>query len=225
MTRRAPTVDLSRLDEATRDLDPPFAAIDLDALEATPTRMAARSGGHPIRLASKSIRCRSLIATVGQRPGFAGVMAYSLARSDLAGAEQASKTSWWPIRAWTARLGTSCRRSRCWRPRSRDRRQHRPPRRDRLARAATDVELRLCLDIDCSLQLGPAHLGVRRSPLHTPAQALPVAAAIARRPGMRLVGLMFYDAQIAGLPDSSPLIRKVKVEVRRRPPKQARCCG
>ena len=39
---------------------------------------------------------------------------------------------------------------------------------------------------------------------------MPVAAAIDARSGMRLVGLMFYDAQIAGLPDSSPVIRKVK---------------
>jgi D-serine deaminase-like pyridoxal phosphate-dependent protein len=77
-------------------------------------------------------------------------------------------------------------------------------------RTPGDVELRLALDIDCSLHVGGAHLGVRRSPLHSSDQVLPVADAIAERPGVRLVGLMFYDAQIAGLPDRSPVIRTVK---------------
>ena len=81
VTRRPPAVDLSRLDEATKDLDPPFAAVDLDALNANADGMVARSSRHPIRLASKSIRCRSLLHTTGQRPGFAGVMAYSLAEA------------------------------------------------------------------------------------------------------------------------------------------------
>ena len=59
-------------------------------------------------------------------------------------------------------------------------------------------------------KVGPVHLGVRRSPVHTARQAGRLAAAIERRPGFDLVGVMFYDAQIAGLPDSSPAVRFVK---------------
>ena len=74
--------------------------------------------------------------------------------------------------------------------------------------------MRLCLDVDASLRvkIGPlaAHLGVRRSPVHTAADAGALAAAIAARPGVDVVGVMFYEAQVAGLPDSSAAVRAVK---------------
>jgi D-serine deaminase-like pyridoxal phosphate-dependent protein len=50
---------------------------------------------------------------------------------------------------------------------------------------------------------------VRRSPLRTAAQAVAVARA-ARDEGLALVGLMFYDAQVAGLPDTSLAVRLLK---------------
>jgi D-serine deaminase-like pyridoxal phosphate-dependent protein len=61
-------------------------------------------------------------------------------------------------------------------------------------------EIRVCLELDASWNapvLG--HLGVRRSPVHEPADAGALAAYIARRPGFRLVGMMSYEAQIAGV--------------------------
>ncbi|MGZ8770512.1 MAG: amino acid deaminase/aldolase, partial [Aeromicrobium sp.] len=70
--------------------------------------------------------------------------------------------------------------------------------------------IRVCLDVDSSLKIGPVHLGVRRSPVHSAKEAGKLAAAIAKRHGFDLVGVMFYDAQIAGLPDSSRAVRLVK---------------
>jgi len=70
-------------------------------------------------------------------------------------------------------------------------------------------DLRVAVDVDASLRLGPAHLGVRRSPLRQPEDV----EAVVRRAlehGLEVVGLMFYDAQIAGLPDTSPAVRAVK---------------
>ena len=66
------------------------------------------------------------------------------------------------------------------------------------------MELRLCMDIDASWWPlgGKLKLGVKRSPVRTPAQALALAREIDRRRGMRLVGIMAYEAQIAGLGDS-----------------------
>ncbi|MGZ8758764.1 MAG: alanine racemase, partial [Aeromicrobium sp.] len=75
---------------------------------------------------------------------------------------------------------------------------------------ANHAPIRVCLDVDSSLKIGPVHLGVRRSPVHSAKEAGKLAAAIAKRHGFDLVGVMFYDAQIAGLPDSSRAVRLVK---------------
>jgi D-serine deaminase-like pyridoxal phosphate-dependent protein len=68
---------------------------------------------------------------------------------------------------------------------------------------------RVCLDVDASLRFGRLHLGVRRSPLRTPHDAATLARTAAAQ-GLQVVGVMFYEAQIAGLPDSSPAVRLVK---------------
>ena len=67
-----------RLERATADLDPPFALVDLDALWANAADLRARAGTRPIRLASKSLRCRSLQERVLARDGFAGTLAFTL---------------------------------------------------------------------------------------------------------------------------------------------------
>ena len=64
--------------------------------------------------------------------------------------------------------------------------------------------LRVAIDVDCSVRIGPAHLGVRRSPVHEPGEVASLARAITRRDGFRLVGLMMYEAQIAGQTDDVP---------------------
>ncbi len=69
---------LARLERATADLDPPFAVADLDALWANAADMERRAAPKPIRLASKSVRCRALQERVLARPGFAGTLAYTL---------------------------------------------------------------------------------------------------------------------------------------------------
>jgi D-serine deaminase-like pyridoxal phosphate-dependent protein len=69
-------------------------------------------------------------------------------------------------------------------------------------------DIRVCLELDVSwrpLAGQPViHIGTRRSPLYTPQQAAGFAGAVARRPGFRLVGVMGYEGQIAGLPDAPP---------------------
>ncbi len=48
------------------------------------------------------------------------------------------------------------------------------------------------------------HIGARRSPLHTPDQAVAFARTVLARPGFALAGAMSYEAQIAGLGDAPP---------------------
>ncbi|GAA3307751.1 hypothetical protein GCM10020295_67600 [Streptomyces cinereospinus] len=79
MTARA--TDRAGYDRATAHLDAPLAIVDLDAFDANADDMARRAGGKPIRVASKSVRCRALLERVLARDGFAGVMAFTLAES------------------------------------------------------------------------------------------------------------------------------------------------
>jgi D-serine deaminase-like pyridoxal phosphate-dependent protein len=67
------------------------------------------------------------------------------------------------------------------------------------------VQLLLCIDLDMSMSMPGLHFGVRRSPITTPAQAVALAQAIAQHPKeLKLVGLMGYEGQIAGLQDALP---------------------
>ncbi len=64
--------------------------------------------------------------------------------------------------------------------------------------------MRVCLELDAGLWLlgGRVRIGAKRSPVHTAAQASALARAIVAREGVELVGMMAYEAQIAGLGDA-----------------------
>jgi D-serine deaminase-like pyridoxal phosphate-dependent protein len=75
------------------------------------------------------------------------------------------------------------------------------------ASASADVgPVRVCIDLDAGWWTlgGRIRVGVKRSPVHTPDQAAALARAIVDRDGLRLVGIMAYEAQIAGLGDTPP---------------------
>src|SRR6266516_4205899 len=67
-----------RYDRATAELEPPFALLDLAAFDRNADALVGRAQGKPIRLASKSVRCRELIRRALARPGWHGVMAFTL---------------------------------------------------------------------------------------------------------------------------------------------------
>jgi D-serine deaminase-like pyridoxal phosphate-dependent protein len=77
---------------------------------------------------------------------------------------------------------------------------------DAVAPSRTRPTVRVCLDLDASWRPfgGRAHIGVRRSPVHSAEAVGALAAQVAARPGFALVGLMSYEAQIAGLGDAPP---------------------
>jgi D-serine deaminase-like pyridoxal phosphate-dependent protein len=203
-------VDLDRLLRATATLDTPFAVVDAPALWRNADDLVRRAGGVKIRLASKSVRVRSIIGQTLRREGFAGVMSYSLAESNwlvdnglddvLLAYPTTSRPALADLVADERRLAAITIMVD-----STETLDHI----DSLL-GADHPSIRVCLDVDASLKLGPIHLGVRRSPVHSVRQAKRLAAAIEQRRGFELVGVMFYDAQIAGLPDSSPAVRLVK---------------
>ena len=52
---------MQALAAATAHLSPPFAVVDLDAFDHNAAELVRRAGGKPIRVASKSVRCRAMI--------------------------------------------------------------------------------------------------------------------------------------------------------------------
>ncbi|MCU1643620.1 MAG: hypothetical protein JWN03_3895 [Nocardia sp.] len=210
MTETSP---ISGLHVATAELDPPLAALDLAALRANAVDLVRRARGVPVRVASKSVRCRAVLQEVlgsdlTRSGGFAGIMGYSLAEALwLAGLGARDILLGYPTtdRGSLAKLAAD------------------PVLLDSITLMIDDVDQldlirtavgekvapRVCIDVDASLRIGPLHLGVRRSPIRTPEQAGRLAAT-ARRRGFTVVGVMTYEAQIAGLPDTNPAVRLVK---------------
>ena len=211
---RTPETVRARYDRATADLDPPLALVDLGAFDrnaADMTRRAALNGtgGHPVRVATKSLRCRFLIERALAAPGYQGVMCYSLAEAlwlHAAGTSDDLLVAYPTADRGALRALAADGEARRHVTIMTDSQAHL----DVVDRALGDghPEIRVCLDLDVSwrpLARRPAlHIGTRRSPLHTPEQAADFARAITRRPGFRLVGVMGYEGQIAGLGDAPP---------------------
>ncbi|MGX2998185.1 amino acid deaminase/aldolase [Streptomyces sp. JNUCC 64] len=201
MTERA--VERARYDRATAALDAPLAIVDLDAFDANAADLTRRAGGTPVRVATKSVRCRALLERVLAREGFAGVLSFTLAESvwlarhgfpDVLLAYPSSD------RAALAELTADPRLAAAVTVTVDD------PAQLRLIDAARGgpAEVRVCLELDTSLWLGGGRvrIGARRSPLHSPAALAAAARAVVRTPGFRLVGVMAYEAHIAGVGDA-----------------------
>lgn len=218
------TTSLHPLHAATAELDPPLAALDLTALDRNAADLVRRANGTAIRVASKSVRCRAVLERVlgdelTARGGFAGIMAYSLREAIwLARLGARDVLLGYPVldRAGLAELAAAPNLLAAITLMIDDVAQL------ELTRAALGTDLvhpRVCLDVDAALRIGPLHLGARRSPVRSPEQAGELAAEALRR-GFDVVGVMTYESQIAGLPDSNPAVRVVKrlsaIEIGRR---------
>ncbi|MFS7877215.1 amino acid deaminase/aldolase [Streptomyces asiaticus] len=201
----AAAADRARYDRATAHLEAPVAIVDLGAFDDNARDLVRRAGGKPIRVASKSVRCRALLERVLARDGFAGIMSFTL-----------------PESLWLAREGFD---DVLLAYPSADRDGFATLTGDpKLAEAVTvmvdDVsqldlidsvragteEVRVCLELDTSLRMlgGRVRVGALRSPLRAPEQLAALARAIADRPGFRLVGLMAYEGHVAGVGDAVP---------------------
>jgi D-serine deaminase-like pyridoxal phosphate-dependent protein len=80
---------------------------------------------------------------------------------------------------------------------------------DHLERIAKDVDGKffLCIDIDMSSRFGNFHFGVKRSPLKNEEEVLKLASKISHSSRLQLLGVMGYEAQIAGVGDKLPTQR------------------
>ncbi|WP_031486711.1 amino acid deaminase/aldolase [Streptomyces bicolor] len=202
MTARA--ADRARYDRATAHLDAPLAIVDLDAFDANAEDLVRRAGGKPIRVASKSVRCRALLERVLAKDGFAGIMSFTLAESlwlARSGFDDVLLAYPSADRAGFAELTGDPKLASAVTVMIDD------PAQLRFIDDARDggrEVVRVCLELDTSLRMfgGRVRVGARRSPLHSPAQVADMARAAARRPGFEVVGIMAYEGHIAGVGDA-----------------------
>lgn len=184
----------------------PTALVDLDALDANLALLTQALGnGQTLRIATKSVRVPALLRHLLDRGGakVRGLMTYSahetawlaeqgfedlllgypISRADEAAAvaRAAARTDVWVTVDDVAQA--------------------------RLLSAAAQgagITLRLCLDVDVSWRPmnGAAHLGVRRSPIRGPDDAVRLVRAVRELPGLTIDAVLAYEAQVAGLRDA-----------------------
>ena len=187
-----PLPDFSRLGRATAELEPPFAVVDLDAFDANAAELLRLAAGKPLRLASKSVRCRTLVDRA-LAAGFRGVLAFTLPEAlwlDEHGVDDVVVA--YPTTDAAALAAAAGRPVTLMA--------------DCVAHLdAAPPGARVCLDVDAGWRPlgGRVRIGARRSPVRTPAAAVALArAALAR--GLVVDGIMAYEAQIAGVGDAPP---------------------
>jgi D-serine deaminase-like pyridoxal phosphate-dependent protein len=193
------------LAQATQHLEPPYAVIDLEALESNARAMAKRAGGTPIRLASKSVRCRAIQRHVLAMAGYRGVLAFTL-----------PEALWLADEVEDVLVGYPTARRAALHTLAHDEDKARrvtvmvdsPEHLEFVAAAVGEgaAPLRVCLDLHASLHLlrDRVHVGPRGSPVRSADDARALVKAVEAYPGLRLVGLMAYEGQIAGVGDNAP---------------------
>jgi D-serine deaminase-like pyridoxal phosphate-dependent protein len=198
-----------RFETVFSEVQPPFAFVDLDAVWANAAEMLRRSRGKPIRIASKSVRSRPVIERLlDLDPGFQGILCFTLPEAiwlwdqgfrDLVVAYPTTD------RACLTRLARITSEDPDEAPVVMvDSTDHL----DLIEEAAGSfvAPVRVAMDIDLSWWplRGRLKVGPKRSPIRTAEQAVALAQEIDQRERTRLVGLMAYEGQIAGVGDNVP---------------------
>ena len=199
----------ARYEEIFAEVEAPFAFVDLDAMWGNAEEMLGWAGEKPIRVASKSVRCRAVLERVLARDErFRGLLCFTLPEvlfladqgfEDLllaypttdtgALAELAVRSVANPERAPVVMVDSVA---------------HLDLIESVLGGGAAPV--RLCIELDAGWWAfrGRLKIGPKRSPVHTLAQAVELVREIDRRPQLKLVGIMAYEGQIAGVGDRPP---------------------
>jgi D-serine deaminase-like pyridoxal phosphate-dependent protein len=199
----------ARYEEIFAEVEAPFAFVDLDAMWANAAAMLERAPDKPVRVASKSVRCRALLAAIlGRDERFRGLMTFTL-----------PETLWLAERGFenlllayptadTGALEELALRS-VANPAGApivmvDCAEHLDAIESVLGAGAAPV--RVCIDIDAGWWAlgGRMKVGPKRSPVHSVEDAVALAREIERRPQIQLVALMAYEGQIAGVGDQPP---------------------
>ncbi|MGN6663768.1 MAG: amino acid deaminase/aldolase [Solirubrobacterales bacterium] len=208
-----------RYERVFAEVEAPFAFVDLEAMWANAAEMLRRAAGKPVRVASKSIRCRALLeAILGRDERFRGLMTFTL-----------------PETLWLAELGfenlllayptVDAGALEELALRSAANPEGAPIVMVDCVEQLEMIEavlgkgappVRVCIDVDASWWWlgGRVKVGPKRSPVHTVEQAVTLAREIEKRPQIELDALMAYEGQIAGVGDRPPGERRRAAMIR-----------
>lgn len=206
-------MEWERFARALRGERLPAAVVDLDALDRNVARIGRllEGTGKTLRVASKSVRHVGLLRRILDRGGdlFRGLMCFTLEEAsflvdegfdDLLVAYPSVQPKALAAVAERVARGATVRLVA-------DDAAHFEAY-GRAARAAgTTLEVVLELDVAYRPLDGRVHLGVLRSPLRSAGELARLARVARRIEGVRVVGLMGYEAHVAGLPDENPFSR------------------
>jgi D-serine deaminase-like pyridoxal phosphate-dependent protein len=208
-----------RYERVFAEVEAPFAFVDLEAMWANAEAMLERASGKPVRVASKSIRCRALLeAILGRDKRFRGLMTYTLPETlwlaeqgfedlllayptaDVGALEELA------LRSAANPQGAPIVMVDCV--------EHLEMIESVLGKGAPPI--RVCIDVDASWWWlgGRVKVGPKRSPIHTVEDAVALAREIEGRPQIELDALMAYEGQIAGVGDMPPGQRRRAAAIR-----------
>ncbi|MHA3723039.1 alanine racemase [Leucobacter sp. HY1910] len=191
------------IDAAARRHPGPVVALSLAALARNAHDLTRRAGGIPVRVASKSVRSRAVLEAVLALPGYRGVLGYTLAEALwLASTGIDDVVVAYPSADRAAIAQLAANDELAGRVTVMIDSSEQLDLIDSVAHPGRRAEVRVCIDLDCSWKAPTlGHIGVRRSPVHDAEQAEWLARHVAGRAGFTLVGVMAYEAQIAGVAD------------------------
>ena len=190
-------------------IEAPFAFVDLDALGANADAMLARAAGKPIRVASKSVRCRGVLERIDARDErFRGLLCFTLPEALMhAEAGRRDLVVAYPTvdRHAISRLAELAQADPAAAPVLMvDEAAQLDLIEGAVGGGPAPVPVAIDIDVGYRALRGAIQAGPKRSPLRTAAQARAFAEEIAARPGLELVGLMAYEGQVAGVGDAAP---------------------
>lgn len=200
------------IDRATRALPAPVAVLHgaafahnaHEVVERARRGATARSSVPTVRIGSKSVRCLEAMRAVLRLDGYRGVFGFTLAEAlwlvsrgfdDVVvgyptvdrNALEALFENADACRAITLMIDSENHLDLI----------------DSVRTPRSRPSIRICIDIDMSLEMRARipRIGVWRSALRTADAVRDLAERVASRPGFQLVGLLGYEAQIAGVAD------------------------
>jgi D-serine deaminase-like pyridoxal phosphate-dependent protein len=191
--------------ELFQNISLPALLLDVQALDDNCRRIAAKANGKKIRIATKSIRSVPVLNRIFQSNSvFQGLMCYSPHEAIFL-TENGFDNILLGYPCWDsealfqiARLNGNRKQIICMV----DSLQHIDHLKEIAGRAKGMFYL--CIDVDMSTMIGSLHFGVRRSPLRTEEEVIRLVRKIKQSSGLKLLGLMGYEAQIAGVGDRMP---------------------